>query len=95
MLTNVETPLFAYAKLAQGPRSFLFESAEGVERWGRYSIIGLPVKTRFTVQGYRLSLDEAGDCVESRDVADPLQEIDHCQQQFMSAPAPELAVFRQ
>ena len=52
-------PLSAYAKLAQGPRSFLFESVEGGERWGRYSIIGLPAKTWLTVEGYRLSLFES------------------------------------
>jgi len=93
VLADVETPLSAYAKLAQGPRSFLFESVEGGERWGRYSIIGLPAKTWLTVEGYRLSLFEAGECVESRDVADPLQEIERYQQQFLGAPAPELPVF--
>ena len=72
VLADAETPLSAYAKLAQGPRSFLFESVEGGERWGRYSIIGLPAKTWLTVERYRLSLFEAGECVESRDVADPL-----------------------
>ena len=41
ILADTDTPLSAYAKLAQGPRSFLFESVEGGERWGRYSIIAL------------------------------------------------------
>ena len=52
VLADAETPLSAYAKLTQGPRSSLFESVtslfesvEGGERWGRYSIIGLPAKT--------------------------------------------------
>ena len=93
VLADAETPLSAYAKLAQGPRSFLFESVEGGERWGRYSIIGLPAKTWLTVEGYRLSLFEAGECVESRDVIDPLQEIERYQQHFNSAPAPELPIF--
>ena len=51
VLADVETPLSAYAKLAQGPCSFLFESVEGGERWGRYSIIGLPEKTRLAIEG--------------------------------------------
>jgi len=93
VLADAETPLSAYAKLAQGPRSFLFESVEGGERWGRYSIIGLPAKTWLTVEGYRLSLFEAGECVESRDVTDPLQEIERYQQRFNSAPAPALPIF--
>ena len=93
VLADAETPLSAYAKLAQGPRSFLFESVEGGERWGRYSIIGLPAKTWLTIEGYRLSLFEAGECVESRDVTDPLQEIERYQQHFNSAPEPALPIF--
>ena len=93
ILADTETPLSAYAKLARGPRSFLFESVEGGERWGRYSIIGLPAKTWLAVEGYRLSLYVAGERVESREVTDPLDEIERYQQQFRSAPAPELPVF--
>ena len=93
VLADAETPLSAYAKLAQGARSFLFESVEGGERWGRYSIIGLPAKTWLTVEGYRLSLFESDECVENRDVTDPLQEIERYQQRFKSAPAPDLPVF--
>ena len=40
-----------------------------------------------------MSLFESGECVESRDVADPLRKIERYQRQFMSAPAPELPVF--
>ena len=43
--------------------------------------------------GYRLNLFEAGECVESRDVTDPLQEIERYQPQFNSVPAPELPIF--
>ena len=93
VLADAETPLSAYAKLAQGPRSFLFESVEGGERWGRYSIIGLPAKTWLTIEGYRLSLLESGECVESRYETDPLQEIECYQQHFNSAPAPALPIF--
>ncbi|MFO7778216.1 MAG: anthranilate synthase component I [Nitriliruptoraceae bacterium] len=40
VLADLETPLSVYAKLAgQGP-SFLLESAEHGERWGRYSFVG-------------------------------------------------------
>ena len=53
----------------------------------------MPAKTWLTVEGYRLSLFESGECVESHDVADPLQEIERYQQQFMSAPVPELPLF--
>ncbi len=41
ILTDLETPVSAYCKTAQGPYSFLLESVTGGERVGRYSFIGL------------------------------------------------------
>src|SRR5690348_6999115 len=42
LIADLETPVSAMLKLANGqPMSFLFESVEGGERIGRYSIIGL------------------------------------------------------
>ena len=40
VLADLETPLSAYAKLAGNGPSFLLESAEHGERWGRYSFVG-------------------------------------------------------
>src|SRR3990172_782317 len=37
---DLETPVSAYLKVARGDYSFLLESAEGGERFGRYSFIG-------------------------------------------------------
>ena len=37
---DTETPVTAFLKLGGGKYSFLLESAEGGERWGRYSFIG-------------------------------------------------------
>ncbi len=51
ILADVETPLSAYMKLAAGPYSFLFESVQGGEKWGRYSIIGLPARRAFAFKG--------------------------------------------
>ena len=44
-----ETPLSIYQKLANLPFSYLLESVEGGERFGRYSIIGLPSKKRIVI----------------------------------------------
>ena len=43
---DLDTPLSLYLKLANQPFSYLLESVQGGERFGRYSIIGLPAKTR-------------------------------------------------
>ena len=45
VLADLDTPLSTYLKLADGPYSYLFESVQGGEKWGRYSIIGLPART--------------------------------------------------
>ena len=42
VLSDLDTPLSVYLKLADAPYAYLFESVEGGENWGRYSIIGLP-----------------------------------------------------
>ena len=43
---DLDTPLSLYLKLANQPFSYLLESVQGGERFGRYSIIGLPARTR-------------------------------------------------
>ena len=54
-LADLDTPLSTYLKLARGPCSYLFESVEGGEKWGRYSIIGLPARTVLSVTGDTLT----------------------------------------
>ena len=50
-LADLDTPLSVYAKLANLPYSYLLESVEGGERFGRYSIIGLPSKKFLKLMG--------------------------------------------
>lgn len=61
ILADTETPLSAYLKLADMPRTFLFESVEGGEKWGRYSIIGLQATEFLEVRdgAIRLFRDES------------------------------------
>ena len=40
IMADLETPVSAYLKVADGPYSFLLESVEGGERLARYSFIG-------------------------------------------------------
>ncbi len=75
VLSDLDTPLSVYLKLADGPFAYLFESVEGGARWGRYSIIGLPARRVIRVHGKRLVVTEEGESVVDRNVADPLAEI--------------------
>jgi len=76
VLSDLDTPLSVYLKLADGPHTYLFESVEGGERFGRYSIIGLPARRTYSFRGHTLEVCELGEVVERRDVADPLAEVE-------------------
>ncbi|KAA1192037.1 anthranilate synthase component I [Pseudohalioglobus sediminis] len=93
VLADLETPISAYRKLAEGPYSFFFESVQGGEKWGRYSIIGLPCRTVLKVHGYRAEVYQDGKLVESEEVADPLAFVEAFQQRYRAAPRDDLPVF--
>jgi anthranilate synthase component 1 len=48
---DLYTPLAVYAKLADGPFTYLLESVVGGERFGRYSFIGLSCAERIEARG--------------------------------------------
>ena len=75
VLADLDTPLSAYLKLADGPYSYLFESVHGGEQWGRYSIIGLPCRTVISVRGLNITIEQDGKVDETIAVADPLDWI--------------------
>ncbi len=60
-LADLDTPLSTYLKLAKGPYSYLLESAQGGEKWGRYSIIGLPCNTVLKVSGQHITSETCGE----------------------------------
>src|SRR3546814_6494083 len=78
----LDTPLSVYLKLADGANTYLFESVEGGETWGRYSIIGLPAQRRFEFRGHTLTETVLGEIVDRREVADPLGEVEVLRQRY-------------
>ncbi|HBK56883.1 MAG TPA: anthranilate synthase component I [Xanthomonadales bacterium] len=76
VLSDLDTPLSVYLKLADGPHTYLFESVEGGETWARFSIIGLPARRSYRFRGHRLDVYDYGELVEQREVADPLGEVE-------------------
>jgi anthranilate synthase component 1 len=76
VLSDLDTPLSVYLKLANGPHTYLLESVEGGERFGRYSIIGLPARRTVTFRGNTMDVHEGGQVIESRQVADPFAEVE-------------------
>jgi len=82
VLADLDTPLSTYLKLANQPNSYLFESVEGGERWGRYSIIGLPCKTVFKISGYTVEVFVSGQLHEVFKVDDPLAWVEQVQASY-------------
>jgi anthranilate synthase component 1 len=93
VLADLDTPLSVYLKLADGPDAYLLESVEGGETWGRFSIIGLPCKKRFSLSGTKLTTFENGIGTHRKEVTDPLQYLSDLQNEFNAPRLPELPVF--
>jgi len=92
-LADLDTPLSTYLKLANGPYSYLFESVQGGEKWGRYSIIGLPCRTVLRVTGQVITVTTDGVEVERTEVDDPLTWIESFAARYRVAPVAGLPRF--
>jgi anthranilate synthase component I len=93
VLADLDTPLSVYLKLANAPYSYLLESAQSSEKWGRYSIIGLPCRTVIKVRGYTVQVETDGKTVEQLETHDPLGFIEQYQARTKVANVPGLPRF--
>ncbi len=82
VLADLDTPLSAYLKLADGSYSYLFESVHGGEQWGRYSIIGLPCQLVIKIFANEIRIEKAGEVVETFTHAQPLVWIEEFKARF-------------
>jgi len=93
VFADLDTPLSAYLKLARGPYSYLFESVHGGEKWGRYSIIGLPARTLMKVFGHYVRVYHDGEVIEQHPETDPLVFVEDFQKRYRVAPVDGLPAF--
>jgi len=82
ILADFDTPLSTWMKLVDGPYSYLFESVHGGEKWGRYSVIGLPCSTVVRVTGREVTVTTDGEVVERETVEDPLAWIEDFRKRY-------------
>ncbi|KIO49260.1 anthranilate synthase component I [Nitrosospira sp. NpAV] len=89
---DLDTPLSVYLKLASRPYSYLLESVQGGERFGRYSFIGLPATTRIEAWGNLVRITNGA---ESQEIAveDPLALVESYLSRFKVAAYPGLPRF--
>lgn len=92
LFADLDTPLSVYLKLADRPYSYLLESVVGGERFGRYSFIGLPARTRLVVKD-QVTEVITDDVVVTRHEGNPLDFIAEYQQQFKAPHQPNLPRF--
>ena len=93
ILADLDTPLTTYLKLANGRYSYLLESVEGGEKWGRYSMIGLPCRSVLRVHGHSITLETDGEIVERHESDDPLEFINRFKDRYKMPELPELPRF--
>jgi anthranilate synthase component 1 len=84
---DLDTPLSLYLKLANAPFSYLLESVQGGERFGRYSMIGLPAKTRIVAHGFKVEVIENNKTIETHQNINALDFVKQFQARFKIPPA--------
>jgi anthranilate synthase component 1 len=82
VLADLDTPLSTYLKLADAPYTYLFESVQGGEKWGRYSFIGLPCRTVVRVRGREITVERDGQIAEQSHCSDPLAWLQGFQRRY-------------
>ncbi|MBK7815477.1 MAG: anthranilate synthase component I [Rhodocyclaceae bacterium] len=79
---DLDTPLSIYLKLAGDPYSYLLESVQGGERFGRYSFIGIASTTRIAVYDASILLLTGNRVAERRDHTNPMSFISEFMARF-------------
>ncbi|MFF7709871.1 anthranilate synthase component I [Pseudomonas sp. NPDC007930] len=92
-LADFDTPLSIYLKLADQPNTYLLESVQGGEKWGRYSIIGLACRTVLRVNGYTIEVSRDGEVIERAEVEDPLAFVEQFKARYNVPTLPGLPRF--
>ncbi|MDR0577183.1 MAG: anthranilate synthase component I [Candidatus Accumulibacter sp.] len=90
---DLDTPLSIYLKLANEPYTYLLESVQGGERFGRHSFIGLSSPTRIEVHGDAALLLTGDRLIERRDGGDPLAFIAEFKKRVKAPPRAGLPRF--
>jgi anthranilate synthase component 1 len=74
IMADLETPVSAFLKLDRGAYSFLLESVEGGEKWGRYCFLGSEPSIIFHSKGARVEIVRQGHR-EVEEGVDPLTSL--------------------
>lgn len=87
-IADTETPVSAYLKLRGSGPSFLLESAEGGQRVGRWSFLGVHPRSVMRLDGGTLTING-----EPREFDDPYQAVSDELSRYKAAPLADLPPF--
>ncbi|MDD3579997.1 MAG: anthranilate synthase component I [Desulfobacca sp.] len=93
ILGDLETPVLAYKKLRGNSMSYLLESVEGGEKWGRYSFLGLNPALTLTVQNQTVWVQDRQETKVYQEVADPFEIIRQVLGRYQAVASPNLPRF--
>ena len=75
ILADMDTPLSLFRRLDDGRTSFLFESVEGGEKWGRFSFLGTGARAIFRARGGQVEWETAEGVERIEATGDPLEVL--------------------
>jgi anthranilate synthase component 1 len=91
VFADLDTPVSAFRKIDEGPYSFLLESVEGGETWGRYSLLGSRPSLVFIARGDRCEIHEGGRVTAG--ARHPLEELEDLLRRHQAVALPGLPRF--
>jgi anthranilate synthase component I len=93
ILGDLETPVSAYKKLRREGYSYLLESVEGGEKWGRFSFLGLNPSLLFEVRQGVTTVERRGRREILDPGADPFSHLRRLLSELTAVPTPGLPRF--
>ncbi len=93
ILGDLETPVSAYKKLRSEGWSYLLESVEGGEKWGRFSFLGLNPSLTLEVKDGATTIRRQGRLETLDPAVDPFAHLKGLLSGFAAVPAPGLPRF--
>jgi len=94
VVTDADTPVAAFAKIARPPFAFLLESLVGGERWARYTFLGTEPREAWRYHGTQVDRwTPAAGWESAGETPDPIGHLAHRMRALPAVPVPGLPRF--
>lgn len=93
IFADLETPVSAFVKMGDTPYSYLLESVQGGEKWGRYTFIGMNPSIVFRYTQNEVSITDGGVERVGKPHGDPLDELKLVMSRYTPVHVPGLPRF--